>query len=202
MRYLLSELASAKVYSSIGTFTTGATVTAAMYNNGVSEPLTSGACVEIGTTGIFYLSLSDITTTPTAYAELLWVMDDGAGTTESGLVIAGGYPESVEPLGDTNQCKITVNLYNPDGSCAVDIEDLFSNTTENYIEVKTSYYQTDRYFQLGKIKPSYDILTKQAFWVLPQGSTFDLKLSSFGLTGSAKTVPSTSTATLYSILNA
>lgn len=204
-RYLLSEIASAKVYSSQGIFATLDTVTIEIYNNGTIETLTSNACVEIGSTGNFYFDLSNITTQPTAYAELYWVMSDTTTKKESGLIVCGGWVESVAPLGEADTCKITTSLSDGDGESGVDVGDLFTNSAQNYIEIpspsaNTGIYANSRYFKVGKYLPSYDRLTNGAYWVIPQGATINVKLPTFGIDKSGITVPASNTVTLNTLL--
>jgi len=206
-RNLLSEISSLKVYSDHGVFATADDVTIDLYPNGSGtiEPVTSNACVEIGTTGNFYFALSNITTPPTVLTEYHWIMADTTTKKQSGLITFGGWVESVEPLGAASTCKITANLSDGDGESGIDVVDLFANNNQNYMEIPTpstnlGLYADSRYFKVGKYLPSYDRLTNQAFWVLPQGASINIKLPSFGIDQSGITVPASSTVTLNTLL--
>ncbi len=91
MRYQISE--QPKI---LGKFTTGATVTITLYNlsDESSETLTSNVCNELGSTGVFYWSTSNITTQPSGFIEYCWVMTDGT-TSQYGKIVLGGYVEYV-----------------------------------------------------------------------------------------------------------
>ncbi len=203
-RYLLSELESANVYSSQDTFATGDTVTIVIYNNGTLETLTSNACTEIGTTGNFLFSLSNITTQPETYSELYWIMSSTAQD-ESGLLVAGGWTELLnslpQALDAADECRVTVNLYKIGGGInPINPETLFDITKTNHIELLAKYYDGSRYFKLEEIKPSYSDDTATASWVLPQGASVNIQLDSFGITKTTVTIPSQSTIDLFDLL--
>ena len=69
-------------------FTTGNTVTISMYDlsDGSEIALDSSSCTEIGATGVFRFALSNITTYPTSFTEIVYIMDNSV-TTKSGKVI-------------------------------------------------------------------------------------------------------------------
>lgn len=94
MRYTINEGAVI-----IGKFTTGDTVTISLYDlsDSSSVSLTSGACAEISTTGVFKWDTTDITTQPTSMTEYLWIMDNST-IKKYGKIILGGYPDDVEKL--------------------------------------------------------------------------------------------------------
>lgn len=202
-RILLSELSSLKVYSDQGIFATGDTVTIDLYPNGSAtiEPVDSNACVEIGTTGNFYFDLDNITTKPTTLTEYYFVMSDTTTKKQSGLITAGGWVEYVEPLGDADTCKITVDIYEADGSTQLDATDLFDSLKKNYIELKTAFYSDSRYYKIAKYRPSYDQVTAKAFWLMPQGATVNVKIESIGIDEQSLTVPAQSTIDLYTWIN-
>lgn len=203
-RNLLSEISSLKVYSDQGVFATLDTVTIDLYPNGSAtiEPLTSNACVELGTTGNFYFDLSNVITTPTVLTEWYWVMADTTTKKQSGLFRAGGWVESVNPLGPADTCKITANLSESDGIGAIDINTLMTDNNGNTMEIADTYFASTRYFRVGdKIKPSYDFLNSQAYWILPQGASINIDLQTFKISEKAQTVPSQSEITLNSWLN-
>lgn len=203
-RYLLSEAASIKIYSSIGTFANGDTMSIAVYKDGsgTAETLTTGTVTQIGATGLFYWPFSDLATAPTALSEYVWVLSDATTKVESGVVTFGGWVENLELLGAADTCKITVNLTEADGNCGVSVAELLSDNNQNYIELPsgTPVYANSRYFQVGQYKPSYDELNKQAYWVMPQNSVINIKLASFGIDASGKTVPALSTVDLNTIV--
>jgi len=69
-------------------FTTGGTVTIALYNpiTGNSIALNNNSCLEIGSTGLFVWDTSEITTQPTSYQEYAWKMTDGTAA-EGGVKV-------------------------------------------------------------------------------------------------------------------
>jgi len=203
-RHLLSEFTSISLYSTFGVFADGDAITVNVYKDGSSTPETTSSALatQIGTTGVFAYSLSLLDNAPTDFSEYYFTMEDATTKQDSGSpVYFGGWPESVEPLGATDTCKLTINLYDGDGVATINPNDLFSTTSDNHVEIKTKYFQTDRYFKFGKYKPSYDALTSQAFWILPQGATVDIKLDLFGVTSTGTTIPAQSTIDIYTLLN-
>jgi len=94
MRYQTTETTNA-----VGKFDTGATVTITLYDlsDESSETLTSNACNEVGSTGIFYWNTTNITTQPTTKTEYVWVMTDGT-ISSYGKLILGGYPDSLTDI--------------------------------------------------------------------------------------------------------
>jgi hypothetical protein len=91
MRYKIDEQPTI-----LGKFNTGDTVTITLYDlsDESSETLTSNACNELGSTGVFYWSTSNITTQPTAFIEYCWVMTNGT-TSQYGKIVLGGYPDTI-----------------------------------------------------------------------------------------------------------
>lgn len=83
----------------LGKFDTGSTVTIDLYDlsDESSVTLTSDSCNEVGSTGVFIWSTSNITTQPTTLKEYLWIMSDGT-VTSYGKVVLGGYPEDVQRI--------------------------------------------------------------------------------------------------------
>ncbi len=82
----------------LGNFNTGETVTITLYNlaTGSSITLTSNSCSEIGTTGLFRWSTSNITTQPTSRTEYTYIMTDSAGFVDFGKIVLGGYVDNVD----------------------------------------------------------------------------------------------------------
>jgi hypothetical protein len=117
MRYKIDEQPTI-----LGKFNTGDTVTITLYDlsDESSETLTSNACNELGATGVFYWSTSNITTKPTAFIEYCWVMTNGT-TSQYGKIVLGGYPDTIadavwdeEKIGHTGDLKIIAdNLDTP-----------------------------------------------------------------------------------------
>lgn len=97
MRYQIAETPTI-----LGKFNTGDTVTITLYDlsDESSETLTSNACNELGSTGVFYWSTSNITTQPTAFIEYCWVMTNGTSS-QYGKIVLGGYPDNCDsPISD------------------------------------------------------------------------------------------------------
>ena len=91
MRYLTTENIDI-----LGKFDSGDTVTISLYktSDSSSVALTSNACSEISTTGVFKWNTSNITTQPTVYTEYLWIMTNGT-TSIYGKIVMGGYVDQV-----------------------------------------------------------------------------------------------------------
>jgi len=87
VRYAIGES-----FAVVGRFRTGRTVTGLLFNGetGASIPLTVGACVEIGATGLYRLNNSDIVTALTAKTIVVWQMTDAVSNrTDEGFVVVG-----------------------------------------------------------------------------------------------------------------
>ena len=199
-RYNFTELVNAQA---VGIFETGKTVTIEVYDarTGLAETLTTNACTEIGTTGVFVWEFSNLDTLPSAFTQFLYIMTDNSTTPvkRRELLDTGGWVESLpSALPPADTCKITTSLSDGDGQCFVTVEDLFDTSMQNYIELPqgTSVFANSRYFKVGKYQPSYDRVTGAAYWILPQGASANVKLTSFGIDESNKTIPAQSTIDL------
>ncbi|MCK5609447.1 hypothetical protein KAR91_46670 [Candidatus Pacearchaeota archaeon] len=206
-RNLVSEFSSLKVYSKISEFANGDTVTIQVFKDESSTPeaITTPACTQISTTGIYFFSMVGLDSQPTGttLTQYNWIMSDTTTKKSSGQLVIGGWPESVpQALTPSSTCRITTPLYEADGSCVVD-PNTFANqsTDENSIELKTVFNDGTRYFKLGKYSPSYSELTGEAFWLVPRLSTVDVKLTSFGVTKTSALVPDVSTIDLKTWLD-
>jgi len=75
------------VYNAAGYFTTGGTVTISLYDpiTGAAISLSSNACPEIGTTGVYIWDTTKLTAQPSGYQEYAYKMSNG--TTFSGGMI-------------------------------------------------------------------------------------------------------------------
>ncbi|MBU2647529.1 hypothetical protein KKI24_22670 [bacterium] len=193
----LSETPVARAY-----FPAGKTVTIALYDNaGDVIPIDTAACTpSTEDPNIYIWSFDNVTTTPTELLTGYWKMSAAGYPDERGEFYWGGWVQDVDPLSSADTCKVSMNLSNADGNIPFPNE-LYDPDNENYIQIKSQYYGSSRYFRMDKYKPSFDSLTGTAFWVLPQGATVDIKLKSFDIDESAQTVPSTTTADLYTWLN-
>ena len=206
-RNLLSEISSLKVFSSVGVFANGDTMTILVYKDGSSTPetLTAGTLTEIGSLGIFWWPFSDLATAPTALAQYYWTMQDATTKTESGIETFGGYPELLlsvpQALTPADTCRITTSLFEANGECVINPKVFSDPTIQNDMELKTQYHDGSRYFQVDTFKPSYDSLTGVAYWVLPQGSTVDVTLKSFNIVKTGAVIPSVSTVDLKTWLD-
>jgi|SRR3990172_540636 len=67
------------IYNAVGYFTTGGTVTISLYDpiNGDVVSLSSNACPEIGTTGLYVWDTTKLTTQPSGYQEYAYKMTNG-----------------------------------------------------------------------------------------------------------------------------
>lgn len=81
----------------LGKFDSGDTVTIALYDlaDSSTPTLTSNACSEIGSTGVFKWRTSSLQSQPTSKTEYLWIMSNGTASSY-GKVVLGGYPEYVD----------------------------------------------------------------------------------------------------------
>jgi len=79
-----------------GKYVTGSTVTIALYNavSGAVIPITSASCSEIGVTGLFTWSASNITTPPVILTSYVYKMSDGSQE-QWGSFEIGGYPDVI-----------------------------------------------------------------------------------------------------------
>lgn len=110
-RIKLSEFSSVKVYSPFGVFANGDVITINVYKNGSSTPeaKTTGTVSQIGTTGVFFYPLSDLTNQPTTFTEYYWTMADATTKKFSGYLRTGGWVETASSGPGANQTTITVN---------------------------------------------------------------------------------------------
>jgi len=134
-RFTLSEIASTVIRAG---FTTGDTVTVTIYNNASSTPvaLDSNACIEIGSTGYFVFGLSNITTPPTTYADLFWVMTNS--TTEvTGNMIFGGSIEDTVRLSGANVVTLTIEETDETPIAAAEIQ-LWNSGQTLLLDTKTT----------------------------------------------------------------
>jgi len=88
-------------------FDSGDTVTIALYDlsDDSSEGLDSASMSEIGSTGVFKWSTSNITTTPSSRTEYLWIANNGTEY-QYGKIVLGGYPENVDQALSTMEDNI------------------------------------------------------------------------------------------------
>jgi hypothetical protein len=100
MRYNTSVLS--ETVTILGRFQSGRTaaqVTVALFNaaTGASIPVTSPNTAEIGTTGVYRFSTSQITTQPTAFTEILYIMTDTiTNRTHDGKIVLGGHVDNLD----------------------------------------------------------------------------------------------------------
>ena len=203
-RYTISELATTQA---AGIFETGKTVTIQVYNadTGASETLLTSTCDEIGSTGVFRWEFSNLQTMPAGFTQYLYIMTDNStpAISRREMVDVAGWVQNLgEGLIPANTCKITFNIYNADGLCAIEPNDLFDPSLSNYIELKGSFFGNSRYFKLGQYRPNYDQSSAQAFFIMPQGATIDIVLNTIGINATNITVPSQDTIDLNALLTA
>lgn len=93
MRYTLDELATLPI---AGKFEIGSDVTIKVYNalTQAELPTNDDVCVDTNGNGFFYWNFSNLTTQPTAFTRLHWVMTDG-DVEQSEIVDAGGWSDLV-----------------------------------------------------------------------------------------------------------
>lgn len=95
MRVTLAELATFRVAVK---FRTGDSVVIRVYDaTNASEPaLSSPACTEIGATGVFYWSFSNLSVQPTAPTAYLWTMcSNNSGDYTGPMLYAGGWNDAI-----------------------------------------------------------------------------------------------------------
>lgn len=205
-RYTFAELLNAQA---IGIFSTGKTVTIQVIDakTGVAETLTSNACTEILSSGVFVWEFSKLQTLPAVFTQYLYIMTDNSATPvkRREMVDTGGWVELVVTpstgVPPANTCKIFTTLFQPDGTCVMDPNDLYNQTNDNFIDLKNSYFANSRYFRVGQYQPSYDQLLGQAYWVMPQGAAIDVKVDSIGVNETDLTVPDDVTVELNALIN-
>jgi len=138
-RIKLSEFASSKVYSFLGVFTDGDSITVAVYKDGSATPetMTTGTAVQIGTTGVFYYPLSDLVTPPTAFSEYFWTMEDTTTKQYSGLFRVAGWVETSSSGPGANSVTITVNDTVPNPIAGVEVK-VFNSAQTVLLDIKTT----------------------------------------------------------------
>ena len=76
----------------LGKFDTGETVTIILYDlsDDSQIAINTNVCDEIGTTGVFKWSTTNITNYPTTFTDILYIMTDSLGNTVEGKFTIGG----------------------------------------------------------------------------------------------------------------
>lgn len=164
MRYQITE--TPKI---LGKFNTGDTVTITLYDlsDESSETLTSNACNELGSTGVFYWSTSNITTQPTAFTEYCWVMTNGT-TSQYGKIVLGGYPDNCDsPISD-----ITVD--NAAIADAVWDETLYEHIKANSVGEKFNNFNAGISFDYQEIRKIVEQEINKISDSLPKSEKVDL----------------------------
>lgn len=212
-RYNTTELLLA---AAVGIFETGKTVTIALFDafDGSAIPLDTfhpapdGAkpgneCFEIGATGIFRWPLSVITTIPTTFKQLIYVMTDNSTipVVRREMVDLLGWSDSLLSGIPADMCKVTTLVFRPDDQAGVTPNRLLSDVEKAYAEIQGTYFQPapGKHFDTARQKPYY-LDTGEAFWLLPQGSTVKFFIKQLNINQDAL-IPAQSTIDLDSLLN-
>lgn len=199
-----NSLTDIPLLHAIGVFQTGDTVTIEVrdLSDDSIVVLSSNACSEIGATGVFKWPYSNITTPPTTIKEYQYTMTDGVDTANDQLEFDtfGGYPDSINPLGAEDTCKVTFNISRQDDEAGVSPNRLQSDLEKAYAEIQGTFFGNTSYFDANRMKPSYDQLTRQGFWVIPQGATVKFFMKQLNVNTTA-VIPALSTIDLNTLLN-
>lgn len=200
MRFSASEMITTAIV--LGRFSTLDTVTILLYNAFTKTliPVDSDVCEEIGTTGVFIFKLSNITTPLAAFTQIYWEMSNGSGI-QAETFEALGWVDSINPLGAEDTCKVTFNLSRQDDEAGVSPNRIQSDLEKAYAEIQGTFFGNTSYFDANRVKPSYDQLTRQGFWVLPQGSTVKFFVKQLNINTTA-VIPAQSTIDLNALLTA
>jgi hypothetical protein len=109
-QFIIAEISSAVMRTWM---TTGETVTVVLYDKaGASVPLTAGTATEIGTTGVFSWSLTDITTPPTAYEDYAIVFTGSVTGARVDEFRVAGWPDTLvsHAVGATGASAVTITI--------------------------------------------------------------------------------------------
>ena len=93
-------------------------------------------------------------------------------------------------------CRIPTWLWRIDISCSSERGIVSRDNNGNTIDLKDSYSDGSRYFELGSYKPSYDEASGGTYWLIPQGSTVDVNIQAYGISKKSAVVPAISTTDL------
>jgi hypothetical protein len=191
--YTLNELPTAYVD---GSLSGSGSATIAVYDGGGNSiALDSDSCTELGSTGVFVFQLSNFTTAPTSYSVYTYIISRGANDFFGTIKIG-----SQDNPADT--CKVTADIFEPRDD-SIQTNSLYSQTQKAYAQITSTYYQSasTKYFTLDQVKPSYDQITGQSYWIFPQGASVKFFIKQLGI-NSTVTIPASSTASLNTLLSA
>lgn len=201
MRIAFSEIDSTCLF---GSFSTGSTVTISLYDisDDSSIELSSSSCSEIGTTGVFKFALSNITTKPTTYKQYLYVMTDSLSSKIDVFEIGGWVQGISSSLIEAETCKVYANISKPDDKSGIRTSRLYSDVDRVYAKLTATYYDenSSKFFDLDEIKPSYDQLTRQAYWIFPRGASVKFFIKPLGVNATV-TIPYEEQADLNTLLS-
>lgn len=171
-RIKLSEFDSIKLYSSLGVFANGDTVTVKIYKDGSATPETPtvGTATQIGTTGIFYYPMSDIAAGPTAFGEYYWTMEDATTKKESGFFRVGGWVETASSGPGANATTITVNDATPNPISGVEVK-VFNAAQTVLLDVKTTDANGQVVFALNDGSYKVQLSKNQYTFTVPEDLT-------------------------------
>ena len=178
-RIKLAEFSTRKVYSAFGTFANGDSITTNVYKDGSSTPeaQTAGTVAQIGTTGIFVYSLSDLVNQPTTLTEYYWTMEDATTKKDSGLVRVGGWIETASSGPGANLVTITVNDGVPVPILGVEVqiwnaaETVMLDTKETDSSGQVVFALDDGAYKVRLAKPQYSFTVPEDLTV--SGTTTD-----------------------------
>ena len=199
-----NSLAEILTLTAIGKFNTGDTVTISLYDrsDGSVVTLSANACTEIGATGLFTWPYSSITTAPTILTEYVFEMSNGSSI-QTEVDTFGGWTELVGggSLIPADMCKVFANIQEPSDAEGIEPTRLHSSINKTHANIQGTYYNvaSAKFFTTENVKPSYDQLTGQAYWIFPQGSSVKFFIKQLGI-NEVVTIPAASTSDLNDLL--
>ena len=171
-RHILSEASSIKVFSPVGVFANGDTMSITVYKDGSSTPesLTAGTLTELGSTGIFFWPFSDLVNAPTALSQYYWTMQDTTTKKSSGSEIFGGYPNDISSVSGANQVTITVEETDTTPIASVEVQ-ILNAAQDTVLDRKLTDVNGDAVFALDDGSYKARLTKPQVTFTVPEDLT-------------------------------
>jgi hypothetical protein len=166
----------------------------------IQESLVNNVCDEIGSTGVFVWLFADLTNIPLSYTSYLYIMTNQLGDIRRETQTFGGWPDNTgtEPLVPANTCKIKLKISRPNDTSGINPSVLYRND-ETYAHIIDRHYSNNYYYPNTREFPSTNKLTRESFWIFPQGSTIRIVIKSIGVNQTV-TVPNQTEVDLNTLL--
>ncbi len=201
-RYNSAELLLA---AAAGVFDAGRTVTIKLINaaTGALIPIDTDVCTaSAGDSKTYLWSFSNITTQPTTFTQIIYIMtDDSTVPVERREIVdVMGWVSTVSTTVPADMCKVSAFVFRPDDKAGVTPNRLLSDYEKAYAEIQGTFYQSNsgKHFDTVRRKPYFDS-TGETFWLLPQGASVKFFIKQLDINQTV-TIPASSTTDLNTLL--